>query len=183
MLRKIYNALVIVCLVLAVVIGATWIHSITAGFEQTWSAPAEQSCARMTSMQGRFLYQWCDLKTLRKPADPALKWEHRLPLEFAVGTNPVGERTVVMCDKRPIPFLFPADGLFLGATTVVLDDVYPMTSTRCSYQWREYTISYWFALLIVLLAPAAACLGLIIKHFKSVPGTNHTVPASDKPTN
>jgi hypothetical protein len=153
MLRKLEIGLLALLLVLAITIGIVWLHSSFIGHEQTWSDPSNQTCYRIASADGRFLYQWCDLKSSRPQDDPTLRWERRVPADFFVGTNPDGERTVVLCGPIAVPFTFPAAGLFVGLSTKTEDAADPTTSTRWSHAWREYTVSYWFILILLLLAP------------------------------
>jgi hypothetical protein len=158
MLRKMDKLLLAVLLVLALVVGLAWLHSSTVGYERTWSDPADQTCGRLATAHGRFVFQWCDLKSRRQADDPALKWKRRPPAEFFVGTNPAGERTVVSCGEYAIPFTFPSPGMFFGLSTKLDDTADPVTTTRWSNEWREYTVSYWFALILILIAPVGQCI-------------------------
>jgi hypothetical protein len=163
MYRRIEKVLLGSLLLLAAAIVAVWIHSSLAGYEQTWVDPADESCGRIATAHGRFLYQKCDLKSLRDPGDPTLLQPLRMPAKFVVGTNPDGERTIVASGQFSIPFAFPAPGSFIGLTTKLEDISDPATSTRWADRWQEYTIAYWFLLLLVLLPVAAEGISRLLR--------------------
>lgn len=168
MFRKTYNVLLATLLFVAAIVGMIWIHSDMVGYERTWTDQGCQICGRITSAKGHFVYQWCDLKSRRQPTDPTMQWERRIPANFLVGSNPTGEQTVISCGPFAIPFTFPAEGLFIGQTTRIDDIADPVSRTRWSNDWSEFTISYWFIFIVFMAAPTVAGIQWLREKYRTV---------------
>jgi hypothetical protein len=158
MLRALEVGLLGVCLILGCLAGAAWLHSHLAGYEETWSDPATQTCGRIVSARGVLFRQTCDLQSHRRPDDVALQWKPLMPADFVVGTDPAGPRAVINCGPYAVPFAFPRTDWMWGFTTQIDDRADVATASRWSYEWREEAVAYWFVTAVLLAAPVVALI-------------------------
>ena len=168
--RKIKKLFLGLLLGLAVIDGIAWLHSSVAGYERTWSNPANQTCGRFISAQGRLLWQQCacDLETIRPPDVGKGPWKAMVPPGFFMGGNPKGEQTIIQCGPHAVPFAFPGSGTICSMRmAAALSDVDSGTMVYWSYAWREYTVAYWLILALILVILAVEGIKWLLNRRKS----------------
>jgi hypothetical protein len=151
--NRLENTVVIVLLLLACGTGVAWVYSDVRGWQRTWSDSGKQTCGRLASVHGRILWQRCDLGSSVPLPAPVSGWRLTKPDDFVVGTNPAGERLVVDCDGIAVPFTLPQPDLIISVQDRFTASTDGAKQTRWSAKWREVTVAYWLALVLLLLFP------------------------------
>jgi len=176
MKRRIENLLVILLMLLACVAVLAWLHSRSTGYQRTWSDAKRQSCGRFVSIQGRIIWQRCELASPVYLPESLLKWKLSMPGDFVVGSNPDGERVIIDCGGMAIPFALPEPGRIIGVETRFGLSTDGAKMTRWSARWSERVISYWLILVLLLLIPAVVALRRLVKRIKLGKGRQLDVP-------
>jgi hypothetical protein len=92
MRRELGLILFLASLIPPLVVALAWIHSNRVGYERTWSDARTQTCSRIASVQGRLLWQGCDLNPFHGEIKAPENTKQAMPADFVVGTNSAGPR-------------------------------------------------------------------------------------------
>ncbi len=76
-----------------------------------------------------------------------------MPNDFVVGTDPGGERTMVVCADLAVPFAFPKQRVLFGVQKQTAASTDGARQTRWWARWSEVAVAYRVLLVLLLLVP------------------------------